>query len=202
MTDQQEDPMIIEYCSFPNPELLERVVIAYLPFVRRVASRVNLSNPVLDQEDLVQCGTIGLIEALERFDPSKNVPFKAWAIKRVKGSILDTIRHINRYSKNRDVSVLDIDSDDGSLLEILYNDEDLIEKSMLRLDSSCSVILKDAILSLPVKQGFAILLSINGMKNGQIANILDVTPSAVHQGKQVAMKKLRGQLADKLKELM
>jgi RNA polymerase sigma factor (sigma-70 family) len=46
---------------------------------------------VIDYDDLLQAGCIGLLEALERFDPSLGVPFGAWARHRIRGAILDSI---------------------------------------------------------------------------------------------------------------
>lgn len=68
-------------------------IIRFLPLVRAIAIRVSRRYPsTLELEDLVNTGTIGLIEALERFEPDRGVPLKAFAELRIRGSMVDAIR--------------------------------------------------------------------------------------------------------------
>ncbi len=70
-------------------ELLER----YLPLVRNVVSRLTLKLPChMDNEDLVGYGIFGLIDAIEKFDPSREVKFETYASRRIRGAILDEVR--------------------------------------------------------------------------------------------------------------
>jgi len=71
----------------------ERLLIDHLPDVRYIAQRIHDRLP--DQvplEDLVHAGIIGLIEAVDRFDPSKHTHLAAYAKFRIRGAILDSLR--------------------------------------------------------------------------------------------------------------
>jgi RNA polymerase sigma factor FliA len=65
----------------------------YIPLVRYVVSRMNLSlPPSLERGDLVGFGTIGLIDAISRFDMDLGLTFQTYAVTRIRGSILDELR--------------------------------------------------------------------------------------------------------------
>lgn len=65
----------------------------YLPLVRKVFRRISIRLPAhVEREDLLQSGLIGLFEAIERYDPSSQSGFEAFAMKRVRGAILDALR--------------------------------------------------------------------------------------------------------------
>jgi RNA polymerase sigma factor FliA len=82
----------------PRPDVESRnaVVLEHYPLVQRIANRVAHSYglPVgLETADLVSYGVLGLVEAWERFDPARGVPFESYAIPRVRGAIVDAIRN-------------------------------------------------------------------------------------------------------------
>jgi RNA polymerase sigma factor for flagellar operon FliA len=71
----------------------ERLIMEYAPLVKYIANRVAMRLPPhIDVGDLVNSGIIGLIDAIEKFDPSKEVKFKTYAEIRIKGAILDELR--------------------------------------------------------------------------------------------------------------
>jgi RNA polymerase sigma factor FliA len=76
-----------------NKSLREKLILRYLHLVRYVVSRMPVSLPVsISQEDLVSYGTMGLMEAIERFDLSRGLKFETYAITRIRGSIIDQLR--------------------------------------------------------------------------------------------------------------
>jgi RNA polymerase sigma factor for flagellar operon FliA len=76
--------------------LRNQLIIYYSPFVKYVASRVLAGLPRhFDEEDLVSYGIIGLIDAIERFEPERNLRFETYAIPRIKGAIIDELRSID-----------------------------------------------------------------------------------------------------------
>lgn len=76
-----------------NPR--EKLLLEYLPLVKKIASRMNIAlPPSLDAEDLIGSGIIGLLEAWERYDPSRGVAFASFAAWRIKGAIVDELRKI------------------------------------------------------------------------------------------------------------
>jgi RNA polymerase sigma factor for flagellar operon FliA len=73
--------------------LRERLILTYAPLVKYVAGRVGSGLPAhVDDNDLTQYGLLGLISAIERYDPDRDVKFETYAIARIKGSIIDELR--------------------------------------------------------------------------------------------------------------
>ena len=84
------------YKSTGRSELQEKIVMKYLRLVHYLTNRlVSFSTPTLDKDDLYSAGVIGLLEAIERFDLSKNVAFNTFATMRIKGAIIDEIRRFD-----------------------------------------------------------------------------------------------------------
>ncbi|MBY0450196.1 MAG: FliA/WhiG family RNA polymerase sigma factor [Cyanobacteria bacterium] len=76
-----------------NPQLREKLILKYLHLVRYVVSRLPITLPVsIAQEDLISYGTMGLMEAVERFDPERGLKFETYAVTRIRGAIIDQLR--------------------------------------------------------------------------------------------------------------
>ena len=74
----------------------ERLIMEYAPLVKYIANRIAMRLPPhIDVNDLINAGVIGLIDAIEKFDPSKEVKFKTYAEIRIKGAILDELRSMD-----------------------------------------------------------------------------------------------------------
>ncbi|MHB8376303.1 MAG: sigma-70 family RNA polymerase sigma factor [Dehalococcoidia bacterium] len=74
---------------------LTKIVKEYMPLVRHAVNRIavgSTSAGILQYEDMVSCGVQGLIEAYHSFDPDKGAKFSTYALPRIRGSILDSIR--------------------------------------------------------------------------------------------------------------
>lgn len=83
-----------QYKEHPNnPQCREKLILKYLHLVRYVVSRLPVTLPVsIAQEDLVSYGTMGLMEAIERYDLSRGLKFETYAVTRIRGSIIDQLR--------------------------------------------------------------------------------------------------------------
>jgi RNA polymerase sigma factor FliA len=78
----------------------QQLVMQYAPLVRRVARSLPLEIPgLLEFEDAVGYGTCGLVEAVRRYDPSKGTNFHAYAVRRIRGSMIDAFRRMDRLSR-------------------------------------------------------------------------------------------------------
>jgi len=74
----------------------ERLLMEQLPQVRYIARRIHDRLPShISYDDLVQAGILGLMEALHKFDPGKNVELKTYAKHRIQGAILDSLRDLD-----------------------------------------------------------------------------------------------------------
>jgi RNA polymerase sigma factor FliA len=85
-----------EHDSFQCPfdqENINQILQEFLPMIRRMAGTLALKNPFsLDVEDLTSAGAMGLLSALKRFDPTREVKFRTFAEYRIRGMMLDEIR--------------------------------------------------------------------------------------------------------------
>jgi len=71
----------------------EQLILAYYPLVRTIALRMaRRLPPSVEVDELINIGTLGLIDAVDRFDTSRGVPFKAYAEIRIQGSMFDSLR--------------------------------------------------------------------------------------------------------------
>jgi RNA polymerase sigma factor for flagellar operon FliA len=76
-----------------NGQLREKLILKYLHLVRYVVSRLPITLPIsIATEDLISYGTMGLMEAVERFDPERGLKFETYAVTRIRGSIIDQLR--------------------------------------------------------------------------------------------------------------
>jgi RNA polymerase sigma factor FliA len=86
----------LEYKAHPTPVLQATLAEAYTPIVKKlVAGFVHKKPNVLDYEDLIQAGSLGLLDAIEKFDPARGLLFQTYATIRVRGSILDEINSMD-----------------------------------------------------------------------------------------------------------
>jgi RNA polymerase sigma factor for flagellar operon FliA len=74
----------------------EEIVDTYLPLVRLVAGRIHRRLPPgIDMQSLIHSGIVGLLEALQRFDPGRGVPFLTYAPRRIQGEIMEYLRSLD-----------------------------------------------------------------------------------------------------------
>ena len=78
------------------PPLKEEIILEHEPLIRYIVNRIAVRLPShIDLDDLHSTGVIGLMDAIEKFDPSKNCKFKTYAEFRIKGAILDQLRALD-----------------------------------------------------------------------------------------------------------
>ncbi len=81
------------YKASGDPHARERLVVAYSPLVKYVSGRMASGLPAhVDEADLISYGLVGLINAIERFEPAREIKFETYAITRIKGAIIDELR--------------------------------------------------------------------------------------------------------------
>jgi RNA polymerase sigma factor for flagellar operon FliA len=87
------DELWKEYNEKGTLEARERLIIEALPYIKATAYRLKVyAGNFQDVDDLISAGVIGLIDALEKYDPYKGVSFMHYARYRIRGSMLDEIR--------------------------------------------------------------------------------------------------------------
>jgi len=94
--ETDEQVLWVEYKKAREPKLREYFIKKYAPLVKYVAGKVAVGMPHnVVFVDLVSYGTFGLLDAIEKYDPTKEVKFKTYAMTRVRGGIFDELRNVD-----------------------------------------------------------------------------------------------------------
>ena len=94
--EQEEDDLWMELKKTKSPALREKFIKQYMPLVKYVAGKVAVGMPSsVEFDDLVGFGQFGLLDAINKYDVSKNVKFKTYAVTRIRGAIFDELRQID-----------------------------------------------------------------------------------------------------------
>ena len=79
-----------EFRATGEASLRNRLVLQYAPLVKYVAGRLRTRMPdSVEQDDLVSDGVLGLMDAIERFEPARGLSFQTFAVPRIRGAIID-----------------------------------------------------------------------------------------------------------------
>jgi len=121
-----------------SAEKRNELILTYTPLIKYIAARLAARLPAqVSLDDLISCGIIGLIDAINKFDVSKNVQFKTYAEFRVKGAMLDELRaldwvprSIRRKTTDLEKAYADIEKQVGRPA----TDEEVAETMGLSLD--------------------------------------------------------------------
>jgi RNA polymerase sigma factor for flagellar operon FliA len=85
-----------DYKKDNDRRIRDQLIVLYSPLVKYVAARVAVGLPQhVDGSDLVSYGIIGLIDAIDRYNPGRQVKFETYAIPRIRGAIIDELRAID-----------------------------------------------------------------------------------------------------------
>jgi len=89
----EEKQLWIEYKKSGNLKIREQLIVQYIPLVKYVVGRMITNLPKnVEYDDLVEYGIIGLLDAVEKYDVTKEIVFKTYAVTRIRGSIYDELR--------------------------------------------------------------------------------------------------------------
>ena len=79
-----------------TPAERDNLINETLPLIKHIAHRVATRLPAnIEMRDLINAGVIGLLDAIEKFEPERNVKFKTYAEVRIRGAILDSLRNLD-----------------------------------------------------------------------------------------------------------
>jgi len=85
-----------EYRAGRDKAVRDRLILTYAPLVKYVAGRLGSGLPAhVDEGDLVSYGLLGLIGAIERYEPDRDIKFETYAIARIRGAIIDELRALD-----------------------------------------------------------------------------------------------------------
>jgi len=106
----------LQYRKTGDQALRDRLILTYAPLVKYVAGRLGSGLPAhVDEGDLVSYGLLGLIGAIERYEPERDVKFETYAIARIKGAIIDELRAMDWVPRSVRSRAREIERAIGSL---------------------------------------------------------------------------------------
>lgn len=163
-----------------------QILLAYQPLVRREASQIRAPGDV--RGDLIQEGSIGLIEALESFDPQRNTSFSTFARYRIRGRMLNFLqKHYPHRTAMWEESMGEVE--EGSLEQkverrLLYQE---VYRSMQRLPGQERQVLIKRFLEDCTAQ--------------ETAKALSISSSYIYRLQKRAIRRLRGMLRSLIREI-
>ncbi len=149
---ENEDALWIEYKKTKAQWIRDKLVEQYAPLVKYVAGKIAIGMPQnIEFDDLVGYGTFGLLDAIEKFDPSKNVKFKTYAVTRIRGAIYDELRSIDWVPRSVRQKAKEVEDTVGRLenkLGRIPKDEEIAAELSITMEEFQSLLLKLSATSL------------------------------------------------------
>jgi len=94
--------LVEQYVADPSSANREAVVLAAVPLVRSMVGRLSVpDHPLVTREDLENVGLMGLLQALDSYDPERGTPFVSYAYGRIRGALVDYLRSIDALPRER-----------------------------------------------------------------------------------------------------
>jgi RNA polymerase sigma factor for flagellar operon FliA len=116
LEQKTEEELWFIYRQNKDPQIRELFIRQYAPLVKYVAGKVAVGMPhSVEFDDLVGFGVFGLLDAIEKFDPDKNVKFKTYAVTRIRGAIFDELRSIDWVPRSVRQKTREVEEAIGSL---------------------------------------------------------------------------------------
>jgi RNA polymerase sigma factor for flagellar operon FliA len=168
---EDTDTLWRRYKAKPDQDLRDRLILTYAPLVKYVAGRLGAGLPAhVDESDLVSYGLLGLIDAIERYDPDRDVKFETYAISRIRGAIIDELRSLDWVPRSvrarareieKAIAVLEAQlmraPNDEEIATKLGLTEEELDESLLEISRS-SIAALDELWASPTGSGDAIAL--------------------------------------------
>lgn len=96
LDEKEEERLWLEFKKTKSSALRDKFIRQYMPLVKYVAGKVSVGLPAsIEFDDLVGFGQFGLLDAINKYDPEKNVKFKTYAVTRIRGAIFDEMRQLD-----------------------------------------------------------------------------------------------------------
>jgi RNA polymerase sigma factor for flagellar operon FliA len=135
---RDDNELITQYIATHDPGFREEIILRYVPLVHFVLGRLGLSQSLgQDYEDAASQGLLGLIEAVDRFDPNYKTQFSTYATLRIRGNVIDYLRlhdWLSRSARQKSRLVQEAISVLWEQLERPPTDEELAARLNLDLD--------------------------------------------------------------------
>ena len=188
LTPTEEGELWRAYKERGDEAARRTIIESYQPLVFREVMPYRALPAVMDA---VQEGTIGLIEAVERYDPARGVAFSLYAVHRVRGRILDFLRREGRV----DLPCLEAETEAYETAKELLVDE---RPSVAELAEHHALVgvLGAAMERLPARERLVLEgVTIGGARAQTMAESLGVTPAQIYRLQKKGIRRIRGMLS-------
>ena len=186
-----------------DPRARERLVLAYAPLVKYVAGRMSSGLPAhVEEADLISYGLLGLISAIERFEPERQIRFETFAVTRIKGSIIDELRSLDWVPRSVRAKAREIERanaklehklrrapTDQEMAQALDTTVEEFQESLVRISNSSVVALDE-------------LWTVSDSSGDQVS-LLDTIqdPTSVDPAQEMDLTDMKDRLADAIARL-
>ncbi len=159
-TKQAQDiDLLNQFLSTRSPAIREELVLRHVSLIHYVLGRLGVSTEIgMDYEDLVHQGLLGLIDAIDRYNPEFGTQFSTYATVRIRGKVLDYLRSmdwLSRTARHRSKSIqkaiqsltkqTNIPPNEKEISEYLGIDIDKVHQGLL--DSNKMIVSLDALIN-------------------------------------------------------
>ena len=188
LTPTEEEELWRAYKECGNEAARQRIIESYQPLVFREVMPYRALSAVMDA---VQEGTVGLIEAVERYDPSRGVAFSLYAVHRIRGRILDFLRCEGQV----DLPCLEVETEThvtatDLLVDVCPSVAELAEHHAL------VGVLGAAMERLPAHERLVLEgVTIGGARAQTMAEALGVTSAQIYRLQKNGIRRIRGMLS-------
>jgi RNA polymerase sigma factor for flagellar operon FliA len=181
----------------------EQLVLCYAPIVKFVAGRMNAALPShVEEADLISYGLIGLIKAIERFDPAREVKFETYAITRIRGAMIDELRALDWVPRSVRSRAREIERaqaklenryhrapTDAEMAEELEITEEELRESLVKISNSTQLALDE-------------LWAVSDSSGDQVSLLDTISdPNAADPQKHLNASEVKGRLAEAISTL-
>jgi RNA polymerase sigma factor for flagellar operon FliA len=181
----------------------EQLVLAYSPLVKFVAGRMSSGLPAhIEESDLISYGLLGLIGAIERFDPQREIKFETFAVSRIKGSIIDELRSLDWVPRSVRAKAREIESAQTKLeheFGRVPSDKEVADKLEMTLED-----FQESLLQISNSTVVALdeLWTVSDSSGDQVS-LLDTMkdPNAVDPARELGVSELKDRLANAISRL-
>ncbi len=179
LSPEKEKELWDQYKKEYNSESRQELIRSYQPLVYKLAKQINSDQGII--MDLIQEGNLGLIDAVDSFDPERGIKFTTFALYHIRGRVLDYLDH-------------------GVKLP-LYDDQISVEYLEGHVENKFAIDkIKDILKELPIREQNIIEgIYLADKKAELLAAEMDISLSYLYRLQKKAIRRLRGKLSNFIK---
>ncbi len=155
--EKSEEELWLEFKKTRSTALRDAFIRKYMPLVKYVAGKVATGMPgSVEFDDLVGFGQFGLLDAINKYDPEKNVKFKTYAVTRIRGSMIDELRvldwvprSVRQKAREIEDAIVEVESrlgrpaTDAEIADSMGISEDEYQQTVMRVSGTSVLSLDD-----------------------------------------------------------